>query len=437
MYAALGLGFLTKGPIILMVAAVAIIPYLAVSGRLVPGLRRLADGWGLLLLTVMAAMWPVAVLREDPDALRLWLMEISEKTGVLQILRHRRHSLLAVQWPGMMLPWSLIALAAVVLPFLPEFRPGDDADRATHGRRSRRSSPVWFAWWWAIGNLGVFCLWAIAKPNYYLPCLPGMALLIGSAWVRLARRARARGKVAAAARAVLQAQWVLIFVGAVVAPLVARPWLPPALWPWSLGLAAALAIAVVVSAHAWRRGADVLSLAPVAAACVLGIVIVYGVLAPAGNARRSHRELAQTLQRLVPRNVQAIHFFNPIDEGLWFYLAGRDFIPVPGSQPRYNTAYELVDAYRDRRLPSESIEVLDARRLAHDRQVLMQWLDHDAPGTRYLLMRSSLYDQFAHDVSGRATPLFREAGLARNELVLLQVDDRRPLAARATAPIRR
>src|SRR5262249_5196257 len=73
MYAALGLGFLTKGPIILMLAAVAIIPYLALSGRLASGLRRLADGWGLSLLTALAASWPLAVLREDPIALRVWL----------------------------------------------------------------------------------------------------------------------------------------------------------------------------------------------------------------------------------------------------------------------------------------------------------------------------------------------------------------------------
>jgi len=77
-------------------------------------LRRLADGRGLGLFAVLAAGWPLAVLREDPNALRVWLMEISEKTGVLQILPHHRHSLLAEQWPGMVLPWSLIAFVAVL-----------------------------------------------------------------------------------------------------------------------------------------------------------------------------------------------------------------------------------------------------------------------------------------------------------------------------------
>ena len=41
-----------------------------------------------------------------------------------------------------------------------------------------------------LGNLAMFCLWSVAKPNYYLPCLPGVALLVGMAWVRICRKAR-------------------------------------------------------------------------------------------------------------------------------------------------------------------------------------------------------------------------------------------------------
>ncbi len=128
-YAALGLGVLTKGPIILMLVSVTIIPYLIVSRRLAGGLRGLVDGWGLLLFAAMAASWPLAVLRQDPNALRVWLVEMSEKTGVLQTLPHRRHSPLVEQWPGMMLPWSLIAMVAAALPFLLD----------SPGRRRRRS----------------------------------------------------------------------------------------------------------------------------------------------------------------------------------------------------------------------------------------------------------------------------------------------------------
>jgi 4-amino-4-deoxy-L-arabinose transferase-like glycosyltransferase len=435
-YAALGLGILTKGPIILMLTTVTIVPYLAGSGRLGWGLRRLADGWGLLLLVAMASSWPAAVLVVDPMALRVWLMEVSEKTGLLQVLPHRHRSLLAESWPSMMLPWTVIAFLASGLPVL-SFG-GEDVAKEGGARRRRVdwSSPLWFAWWWALGNLVVFEFWAIAKANYYVPCMPGMALLIGAAWVRLARRGRGTGHGARAARAIMQAQWVLIFVAAVVAPLLGRHWLPPAVWPALGAIAASLALASVLGAHAWRRGADALSLAPITAAAVLSILIGYGRVAPVENPRRSHRALAETLGRLLPRGVRSVRFFNQIDEGLWFYLQGLDLLPVPGSQPRYNTSFDLVEAHRARAHPSETLAELDARRQVHDKQLLMDWLDHNDSTDSYLLLRSSLYDQLAPELSGRVTPLLRETRLQRNELVLLHIDGPRALAAGAV-PSRR
>jgi 4-amino-4-deoxy-L-arabinose transferase-like glycosyltransferase len=441
-YAALGLGFLTKGPIILLLVAVTLIPYLAFSSRLAWGLHRLANGPGLLVLSAMALSWPVAVMVEDPNALRIWWLEIAEKTGVSQMLRHRRHSLLLEQWPAMVLPWSLIALVAVILPF---FRESDDhADRDARprseswGQLSCGAWPLWFAWWWAVGNLLLFSLWSIAKSNYYLPCMPSVALLTGAAWIRLGRVARGRSGASRAARAILQAQWVALFVVAVVAPLVTRLWLPRTVWLWSVAIAVALVVAVVVSVHFWRHGADALSLAPITAACVLGILIAYGIIAPVDNPRRSHRDLAATIRRLVPKDVRTLLFFNEIDEGLWFYLRGPNLAPLPGSHPRYNTAFDLVESYHSLRLPRETLDELDAKRQAHDRQALIQWLDQIDPGKKpYLLIRTNLYDRFATELAGRVTPLFRETGLKRNELVLLRAAGPRPLTATTTSPTRR
>jgi 4-amino-4-deoxy-L-arabinose transferase-like glycosyltransferase len=434
-HAALGLGFLTKGPVILLLVAVTVIPYLAFSRRLRWGIRRLADGWGLLLFAALALSWPVAVLLEDPSALRVWSLEISEKTGLSQILEHRHHSLLMGQWPAMVLPWTLIALVAVVLPFFRTTLSSSRDGAGTSGARSSGSSFLWFAWWWAVGNLMVFCLWAVAKPNYYLPCLPGMALLIGSTWVHLAHAGRGWGRAALLARGILQTQWVLLFVGAVVAPLVVRDWLPVALWPCSVVIALALAAAVVVSVYTWRRGADALSLAPVTAACVFGVLIAYGMIAPAENPARGHRALAQRLPQLLPPGVRTLMFFNEIDEGLWFYSSGLELTPVPGSHPRYNTAYDLAQSYLTERLPYETISDLEAKRQAREKQTLIKWLDHNRAGTSYLLIRSHLYDLFADDLAGRVTPLFRETGMKRNELILLEVAGNRPPAGTAASQV--
>src|SRR5262249_20151328 len=59
MYAALGLGFLCKGPIAVVLAAVALVPYLACARRLRSGLRLLADARGAALFLVLALSWPL------------------------------------------------------------------------------------------------------------------------------------------------------------------------------------------------------------------------------------------------------------------------------------------------------------------------------------------------------------------------------------------
>ena len=69
-----------------------------------------------------------------------------------------------------------------------------------------------------MGNLAVLSCWAIAKPHYYLPCVPAMASLIGATWVRLARAARGQSREAWVARGILQTQWVVLFVAAMLAP---------------------------------------------------------------------------------------------------------------------------------------------------------------------------------------------------------------------------
>jgi hypothetical protein len=396
------------------------------------GLRRLADRWGLLLFAALALSWPLAVLRQDPSALRVWSLEMSEKTGLTHILEHRRHFLLVGQWPGMVLPWTLIALVAVVLPFFLETLNSSRERAGASDPRSRGSSFLWFAWWWAVGNLMVFCLWVVAKPNYYVPCLPGMALLIGSAWVYLARAARGRDGAALAARAILQTQWVLLFVAAAVAPLVVRKWLPGPLWPCSLAVALALAAAVVVSVHTWRRGADALTLVPITTACVFGVLVAYGAIAPAENPARSHRALARRLPELLPPGVRTLMFFNEIDEGLWFYSNGLSLTPVPASHPRYNTSYDLAQSYLTDRLPFETLFDLEARRQARDKQALFEWMDHNRSRNVYLLIRSPLYDLLAEDLTGRVTLLFRETGMKRNELTLLQVEANQPTATAAT-----
>ena len=46
----------------------------------------------------------------------------------------------------------------------------------------------------------------------------------------------------------------------------------------------------------------------------------------------------------MPEGLPTVMFFNEIDEGLWFYADGFRLAPIPGSHPRYNTAFDLAQA---------------------------------------------------------------------------------------------
>lgn len=402
MYAALGCGFLTKGPVTLLLVAVALLPYLATVGRFRAGIRLLGDVPGAALLLFLMLCWPVPVLIQDPGAARLWYLEMAQKTASAGVKHLRTREYLPLEWPGMTAPWMVLGLMGAVLPFL---------------NRGRSYRPViWLAWYWALGNLAMFCFWKVAKPNYYLPCLPGLALLVGLEWVRLTRAAREpASRWCTWSRLTLQAHWVGLFLVAALAPVAA--WhLKPAWTVGALVLSGLMMLGVVGSAWAWRRGVDGLALAPIVAAMSCGVVVGYAAIAPIENPRRSHRVLAETLDRVLPADAHAIYFFADLDEGLWFYLRDRELVPVPGSQPEYSVAMKYYE-----QVQNGTFKTSDKARLEDEKAILMSWLRDPERVNRYLMIRAKIYDRIAADLQGIATPLYREDDLDRNELVLLQI----------------
>jgi hypothetical protein len=282
----------------------------------------------------------------------------------------------------------------------------------------------------------MFCLWKVAKPNYYLPCLPGVALLTGIEWVRLTRAAREVGREATQARRILQFHWVLLIVAALVAPVVVGQ-IAPEFLGWSLVPAVALAASVVLSAAAWRRGADALVLAPLVAAIAVGVGVVYGAIGPKLNARYSHRGLAERLERQLPADTRIVRFYRELDEGLWFYLHDRDIQPVPNSQPRYNRGADLLDDFARKTIIWD-----DNARIKADAQVLIDWLQSDDRTEEYVLIRTKAYDLlsrpqfFGPELGGLVQPVLREANLNRHEVVLLHAPTRHPVASGARRPRR-
>jgi 4-amino-4-deoxy-L-arabinose transferase-like glycosyltransferase len=401
-HSALGLGFLTKGPVILLIVGLAVVGYLATSRRLRSGLRSLSDGWALAVFVVLALAWPVPVVLREPSAARVWWLELAQKTGTLDIPHDKARESVALDWFWMTLPWTPLALVGSLWPL----------------RKSARSERprLAFAWWWAIGNLGMLTLWRVAKPSYYLPCLPGVALLVGSEWVRLARLARGSLPSSVVARGVLQAMWVAPFVGGAVAAVTVGE-LEPMELGWACAGALALAFAVVLGAWAWRKGFDALAMAPLASGFVVVALIGYGAIAPIENATRGHRELARRLEEFIPAGSPTVWFLDELDEGLWFYLHGHELAPIAGA--RFNRGFDL-------RLDAANKKVdTPARRVDLARGQLADWARHADPATPYALIRGKIYDRFARDVADLVEPVYREQGVNRNEMVLLRASLRK------------
>jgi 4-amino-4-deoxy-L-arabinose transferase-like glycosyltransferase len=408
---ALGLGFLCKGPIVLLLVGLTLLPYLLAIGCFWTGLKQLADGWGVLLFLGLALCWPVPVLLSDSNALGVWVMEIGQKTGMLPIA-HRERAQLGLILPILALPWSVAGVAGLLLPLIPN----------RHVRVPWKPTAVWFPWCWAVGNLAMFSSWAVAKPSYYVPCLPGFALLAGMAWIRLCRAARptSRSVSARLARGLLWSQWLIVLLLMVLVPFADAFYLH-SVWPaWLVIIAIVLVCGVAFSIGSWKQGADALALVPIAASLAVCVLIGYGHIAPADNPARGHQQLARRLENLVAPDDATLCFFHEIDEGLWFYLQTPQLAPVPGSQPRYSESYDrlgsLVEAGGFFACgPDPSLRLLDAQR-----QLLLDWLRLRGRDKPCLLIRAALYDQMARDLNGLVTPLYREGPLKRHSLILLR-----------------
>lgn len=404
---AMGCGFLTKGPVILMLAGLTIVPALWTSRSLKPGLKALADPWGIGLFLILAMLWPVPVAIRDPNAVRVWWLEIMQKMGSAGVRSERDTGILVADWPWIALPWTPLVLMVLLAPI----------------RQVKRASVFpRLAWpyWWTVGSLVGFSLWSLAKPSYYLPCLPGVAILAGEGWVRVAGLAL---DGLSWARQWLKGFWTAFLVAGLAAPAIVGQMVPGSLMMVSLA-ATSLAAGVGLSVFVWRRGGVSMALAPIVAGFAACVLVGYNGLAPAENRARSHRELAAALDQLVPESDRTVLFFQELDEGLWFYLRGRSLAPLPGSQTRYNRGFDLQEEARKRGADLARWRVEDATRQ------LNEWAakarrDRSSP---YVLVRGKIFDLLASGVLDNVEPVHREQGVKRNDLVLLRVRPE-PIAA--------
>lgn len=177
-FVGLAIGMLAKGPLVLVITGLALLPWLALGGRW----RRLdVLPWksGLLILTVLTLPWYIAAEIKTPGFLRYFLIGehierflVSDWQGDLYGSGHARpKGMIWVYLIGTFLPWSLFALGLF---------PRANVIKA--GLRQDRDGFHSYLLFWCIAPAILFTPAANILSAYALPAMPPLAILLVSLW---------------------------------------------------------------------------------------------------------------------------------------------------------------------------------------------------------------------------------------------------------------
>ncbi|MBF0528017.1 MAG: glycosyltransferase family 39 protein [Deltaproteobacteria bacterium] len=174
-WAAMGLAFLTKGPVGVAVPVLVVLGLTIWNGNLWPTILRSQIPLGLLIFTAIAGPWyGLAFMREGQNFWQGFFVSqnISRFTDVL--LGHGAPlwfylPVLIIGW----WPWSIFAIPRTY-------------KAVTAGRESRKNDPDlaldFFLASWLLGALLLFSLAQTKQPNYILPAGPPLIMLAARWW---------------------------------------------------------------------------------------------------------------------------------------------------------------------------------------------------------------------------------------------------------------
>jgi len=282
-WGALALGLLTKGPVAFAVPLLVALPFATWRRRL----SVVLDPAGMLLLLAIVLPWLFAMSTVVPDFVRyVLLVETAQRMGTDVLGRSEPWWYFLPILAAAALPWTLVLAAAVPEGF-----------RALRARRLDRW--VVLAVLWIALPLLLFSLSRSKRPQYALPLVPPIALLVAWWWERRGAYAGAR---AGAALVALGAVLVLLapsIAGWVDArPEVALRIAPTARWLGAVAGLGGLAALVLGPRTAWTLPALVL---PVAAIPVIAMPLMDAI-----GRDRSSRDVAHALAPVLTRETEIV-----------------------------------------------------------------------------------------------------------------------------------
>ena len=168
LYGSLGIGFLAKGPIALLIPGLTLPLFWLLSGRPALGWRRLRAGPGLALVLAIVAAWGVpALLRTHGEFLHVGIGRHVVERGMKPLEGHSAWPIFYfLVAPASLFPWSALLPAGL-------------RTLATRGDPRLR-----FLLAWVIVTYAIFTPYATKLPHYVFPCFPALFLAFAEAWGR-------------------------------------------------------------------------------------------------------------------------------------------------------------------------------------------------------------------------------------------------------------
>jgi 4-amino-4-deoxy-L-arabinose transferase-like glycosyltransferase len=284
-WAAVALGVLTKGPVALAFPLLVVLPYAAWRRRL----GVVLDPRGFLVLLALVLPWAFAMTTVVPDFARYVLVvETAQRMNSDVLGRTEPWWYFLPILMGAVLPWTFL---------LPQAMP--DAVRAL---RARRVDPrAVFAALWIALPLVLFSLSRSKRPQYVLPLIPPVALLVALWWHR-------RGGRLAGARAAGVGVALFGVSLALLAPIApgwfdTRTAVGTAIGPTALRLGVLAAVGGAVAALAAGRGSWAL---PALVLPVAAIPFVSVPLMDALGDDRSSRAVAEAVRPFLTERTEVI-----------------------------------------------------------------------------------------------------------------------------------
>jgi len=283
-WASMAFGVLTKGPVAIAVPLMIAIPF--AIRRKTP--RALISVLGIILFVVIIAPWVWAVSRVVPDFLHYVLVtETAQRLATKALKRTGPPWYFIPYILGGALPWCIAALMS--------------------WRRERRDELMTYAAFWVLIPFVFFSISQSKRPQYILPVMPAIALLVARFWTTEERRVRIAAQIAAI---------LFLFIGSV---LLAFPLLPVKMDPATAAGAHAavipMGIATLLGGLAFLRRKDLALIALTIP--IITIPLTANPLMRAIGERRSAKSFVAQLP--ASQKVVAIESFTG---SLAFYLRG-------------------------------------------------------------------------------------------------------------------